>query len=145
MDLGNTSELFTEVELFKSLTEAEQKRLAEVMDVKTFPVNEFLFRENEPRVALYIIDQGAVELSVNDKFGGMKRLVVFGKYDFLSEGALLDDSPHSTSAKALVETKIYSISQEVFLDLFKNHPDIAKKILSRIARVIARRMQQGRG
>ena len=142
MNTKETQQILSEVKLFKDLSDEEQKKLTQIMKVKTLPAGNYLFKENEPREALYIILQGALELTRTQKFGGTKRLLVFGKSDFVSEGALLDDSPHSTSGKAVVETKVSMIFREDYLELFQKEAEIAKKILARIARVIANRMHQ---
>ncbi|MCJ7628022.1 MAG: aspartate ammonia-lyase, partial [Longimicrobiales bacterium] len=66
----------------------------------------------------------------------------FRARDFLGEGALMDDYPHSTSARALLPTRVFLFSREAFFSMFKEHPEMAMKILSRVARVVSRRMRQ---
>ena len=49
--------------------------------------------------------------------------------DFLGEGALMDDYPHSTSARALLPTRVFLISRDAFFSMFEEHPAMAMKIL----------------
>lgn len=135
-------EIIKDIELFAGLSDEERERLGKIFTFRTLPVGSYLFEANDPREALYVIIEGAVELIQSEKFGSSRRIVVFGKNDFVGEGALLDDSPHSLSAQALVESRIGLITRDAFQDLFQNDADIAKKILSRVARVMGRRMRQ---
>ena len=103
-------------------------------------MNKNVFTENNTRENLSIIYEGEVELFKTTPYGGEKRLSIFGKYDFLGEGALMDDSPHSTSARATVNSVILRLSRDKFKELMVDHNDVAMDILSKIARVISRRM-----
>ncbi len=73
--------------------------------------------------------------------GEEKKLSYFSKYDFLGEGSLMDDSPHSTSARAASKTTALILNRDKFTKLFEENSAVAVKILSRIARVISRRMR----
>jgi aspartate ammonia-lyase len=135
-------EFIKKIELFKDLNEDQNKLLAESLTVKEFEPNAIIFSENNPRKNLYIIYDGEVELFKKTPFGEEKRLTFFGKYDFLGEGSLMDDSPHSTSARSTIKTTAFLLTKIEFEKLIKDHGDIAGNILSHIARVISRRMQQ---
>jgi len=128
--------------LFKALTNDEIDHIVPHIETKTYKTGDLLFSENSPRKYVYLIYDGEVELFKTTPYGEEKRLTFFRKYDFLSEGALMDDYPHSTSARALIDTTALTISREKFESLFAEHPHLAAKILSRIARVISRRMRQ---
>jgi len=128
--------------LFKALTNDEIDHIVPHIETKTYKTGDLLFSENSPRKYVYLIYDGEVELFKTTPYGEEKRLTFFRKYDFLSEGALMDDYPHSTSARALIDTTAHTISREKFESLFAEHPHLATKILSRIARVISRRMRQ---
>jgi aspartate ammonia-lyase len=108
--------------------------------VENFPKDKNVFTENNTRENLSIIYEGEVELFKTTPYGGEKRLSIFGKYDFLGEGALMDDSPHSTTARATVDSIILRLSRDKFKELMVEHNDVAMDILSKIARVISRRM-----
>ena len=129
------------VELFNDLTESERELMAGAIEVREYPANTLLFEENSPRQRLYLVYNGEIELFKKTPFGEERRLAFFGRNDFLGEGALLDDYPHSASARALINTVVLTISREKFTDLCRNQPDIGGKILAHIARVISRRMR----
>jgi len=128
------------IELFKGLDDNQLQTVADKISVLNFQINGMVFSENNTRENLSIIYEGEVELFKTTPYGGEKRLSIFGKYDFLGEGALMDDSPHSTSARATVNSVIFRLSRDKFKELMIEHNDVAMDILSKIARVISRRM-----
>jgi aspartate ammonia-lyase len=135
-------EFLKKVELFKDLDTGERRLLTENIKVETFKPDQFLFKENAPRKYLFIIYNGEVELFKKTSLGEEKRLAFFGKYDFLGEGALMEDYPHSTSARAVIQSSVLIISTDKLPDLFKNQPEMSGKILSSVSKVISRRMRQ---
>jgi aspartate ammonia-lyase len=130
------------IELFADLDEEELEVVAGAAAVREYEQGDLIFEENTPRKNLFVIASGEVELFKKTPYGEEKRLSFFGKDDFLGEGALMDDYPHSTSARALLKTKAFTISREGLQSLSAGRPAIGMKILSRTARVISRRMRQ---
>ena len=125
------------IELFRGLTDEEYKILTCCVKQKTIKANDFLFQENGPRENIYIIYDGEVELFKSNPFGVELKLTYFRNGDFLGEGSLSSDSPHSTSARALVETTVLVVDNE----LFSKNASTTLKIFSNVARVISRRMR----
>jgi aspartate ammonia-lyase len=141
MEKGQIIEFIKKIELFKELTDDELKLVASGLQEKFYEKSELLFRENNPRKELYLIYDGEVELFKKTPYGEENRLSFFSKYDFLAEGSLVDDSPHSTSARALLKTKVFLINRDKFTDIVKTKGEISLKIYSQISRVISRRMR----
>jgi aspartate ammonia-lyase len=131
-----------QIELFKDLDDTEFDALIGRIKTDNLEMNQYLFRENTPRKKLFIIYDGEVELFKTTTFGEEKRLTFFGKFDFLGEGSMLDQYPHSTSARAITNSTVLTIDSADFQDLSKQEPALAGKILSKIARIISRRMRQ---
>lgn len=142
MQARQTIQFFKMIELFFDLDEKEIESVCQGVEEKEYKEGSVLFMEREPRRNLYLIIEGEIELFKKTPFGTEKRLSVFSKFDFLGEGALVDDSPHSTSARIIKDTLLYVITREKFTRLAEQHSDIALKILSRVARVISRRTRQ---
>ncbi|MBW6463112.1 MAG: aspartate ammonia-lyase [Dethiobacteria bacterium] len=130
------------IELFKTLSEKELMVIAGYVEERHYKADEYIFREFGPRNKLFIIYEGEVELNKTTPFEGKKRITIFSKYDFLNEGALMDDSPQSTSARALVNSSFLVLTREKLNDLSEIRPELAGKVLMKAARVIARRMRQ---
>lgn len=130
-------DFLNDIELFNGLTDDEFDVLIKNMEKKSFKTGELLFEQNGPRKDIFIIFSGQVELFKTIHFGAETKLSYFTRGDFLGEGSWASDSPHSTSARAVIDTIVYSIDKKYF---DQNGPT-AVKIFSNIARVISRRMR----
>lgn len=137
MDIKLVEKFVREIELFRGLTDDEFVTLSKRLVEKNYKVGEFLFHENGPREDVFVIFEGRVELFKSNAYGVETRLAYFSKGDFLGEGSLGSDSPHSTTARALEPTAVYSINR----DFFTENPAASFKVFSNIARVISRRMR----
>ncbi|MBI5539011.1 MAG: aspartate ammonia-lyase [Bacteroidia bacterium] len=137
MELNEILLFLKKIELFRDLNENEFKELAKSVKEKKYVPNELLFRENGSREDIFIIYNGEVELFKSNTYGVETRLTLFGKGDFLGEGSWANDSPHSTTARALQPTTVLAINR----DFFNKSADTTLKIFSNIARVISRRMR----
>ncbi len=141
MRTENIIDFLKEIELFNDLKEEQLALLAEGIIQKDLKTNENLFVENYPRTDLYLIYNGKIELYKKDSFGKEQSLRIFGDYDFLAEGALMNDDNHSTSARAVQDTEVLCLSRNHFNDFAKDHPDMIITILSKVSKIISRRMR----
>lgn len=130
-------EFLKTVELFNGLNNNELEIVSEALSRIKLKEGEFLFKQNEPRDAIYIIRKGEVELFDKDPLGKDRKLVIFSQGDFLGEGVLSEGTKHSTSAKVISDITLYKIHR----DSFKEAGEITMKVFSNITRVISRRMQ----
>ncbi|MDZ7741577.1 MAG: aspartate ammonia-lyase [Bacteroidota bacterium] len=131
-------EFIRKIELFRGLSDNGLETVATNIMEKSLDKGEYLFSEGAPRQNIYIIESGEVELFKKTPYGEENRLALFSEGDFLGEGSLMDDSPHSTSARTTLPTK----SLIVDVSFMMEHGTLAVKILSNVARVISRRMRQ---
>ncbi|MBP9119408.1 MAG: aspartate ammonia-lyase [Ignavibacterium sp.] len=134
------NEFLKHIQLFKGLSDTQLEAICDKVKVENFSINSMVFNENNIRQNLFLIYEGEVELFKRTPYGGEKRLSIFSKYDFIGEGALMDDSPHSTSARATINSVIITLSRDNFKELMKEQNETALAILSSIGRVISRRM-----
>ncbi|UCC45473.1 MAG: cyclic nucleotide-binding domain-containing protein, partial [Candidatus Zixiibacteriota bacterium] len=130
------------IELFKELSEKERSLMVPLVEIQKFEANQLLFEENSPRRKVFMIHRGEVELFKRTPYGEEKRLAFFGACDFLGEGALMDEYPHSASARTLLKTTLLTISRDDFNRLCADRPEVCIKLLSQVARVISRRIRQ---
>jgi len=140
MEKTEIKKFLKHIQLFNDLNDLQLDAVCNKLTTKNYSSNSLLFSENNIRKNLYLILDGEVELFKRTPYGGEKRLSIFSKYDFLGEGALMDDSPHSTSARAKVNSTILILTRDSFKELMKEQNETAPAILSSIGRVISRRM-----
>ncbi|HOP06193.1 MAG TPA: aspartate ammonia-lyase [candidate division Zixibacteria bacterium] len=142
MDRLTKVEFLQRIELFKDLDNEELELIVQLLESRLLEANQLLFEQHAPRRFLHLIEDGSVELFTTTALGEEKRLATFSRFDFLGEGVLMDDYPHSTSARAVLPSRLLVLSRKQFEQLTADYPSIATKLLSRVARVIARRMRQ---
>lgn len=138
MELQKIHDFISKIELFKGLDESELQKVTGAFEEASFKAGEYLFTENSPREAIFIIYEGEVELFKSNSLGAETKLSYFTHADFLGEGSLTDESHHSTSAKVKTDTFGFILWKK----FFEENGPIALKIFSNIARVISRRMGQ---
>jgi len=140
MEKSHIKEFLKQVQLFKELNDSQLDAICDKVKLENYSTKNFLFSENNIRKNLFLIYEGEVELFKRTPYGTEKRLSIFSKYDFLGEGALMDDSPHSTSARATKDSKIFILTSDSFKELMKEQNETALAILSSIGKVISRRI-----
>ncbi|MCF8236281.1 MAG: aspartate ammonia-lyase [Bacteroidales bacterium] len=138
MKQGNFADFIKHIELFRGLSDNGIITVASNIEERNLDSGDFLFSEGAPRTNIYIIREGEVELFRKTPYGKEDRLALFSEGDFLGEGSLMDDSPHSTSARTTLPTKVLIVDVSFMME----HGTLAVKILSNVARVISRRMRQ---
>jgi aspartate ammonia-lyase len=137
MELADKIHFISAIELFKGLSGEEIRVIAEEAKVREYQPGELLFAENAPRREIFLIAEGKVELFKTTAYGDEQRITFFARFDFLGEGSLMDDAPHSTSARAVEKSTILTLDRE----LFRSSGSIALVILSNITKVVSRRMR----
>lgn len=138
MGVKEINRFITDIELFKGLSAEEIENVAAAVETREYAVGEYLFQESNPREAIYMIYSGEVELFKKSAFGAETKLSYFSRLDFLGEGALNEESAHSTSARARQNTTVLLLKRS----FFELNGATALKIFSNISRVISRRMRQ---
>jgi aspartate ammonia-lyase len=130
------------VNLFKTLDNKELETLSGFFMQRSYEKGSYIFKEHSPRNSVFIICSGEIELIKRTPFGEEKRLSFFRSKDFLGEGSLMDNYPHSTSARAMTNSELLALPHPALKKLFDEHPSIALKIYRHLAKVITRRMNQ---
>ncbi len=100
---------------------------------KEFPAGTVLTREGDTGDEMFIIQSGKVKIikRVGDR---EKLLAVLGPGDFFGEMAILLQEPRSADAVVEEDAKILVITSQTFRDMIKANPDIAFKIMKKLAK-----------
>ncbi len=137
MEQSKIVEFIQNVDLFRGLDPTELKDLCKNLEEIDYAPGTLLFAENSPRRHIFIIYDGTVELFKATENGQEKRLASFSPGDFLGEGSWDEQSVHSTSARAIVPTRVFALKRPFFVE---NGPQ-AVKIFSNIISIVSRRMR----
>jgi CRP/FNR family transcriptional regulator len=95
---------------------------------------ELIFQEGMPASGIYLICRGKVKLVQQTPDRRKKQILkILGTGDLLGEETFFAGGRHTTYARALEPTQLYFFSGEDFLDFLKRHPEMALKLLERLA------------
>ncbi len=89
---------------------------------------EFLFRENDPADALYIVVNGRLRATALDSNGLTVDLGEVGAGETVGEYALLTDNPRTASVSAIRDSSMIKVSADALQTLLANHPQAVFKL-----------------
>lgn len=141
MDFKEIVDFISKIEFFNDLDTAELKQLSDKMIVQNYNSGIYLFKENKNRQSVFILYAGDVELVKKTPQSEQKRLAYFSMGEIIGEGAFVDDSPHSTSARTVTACTVLTLSKVDIDEVFKQNPSLGLKISMRLAKVISKRMR----
>jgi aspartate ammonia-lyase len=101
---------------------------------------DYLFHESTPRQWLGIVTEGDVEL-VRGQHGHSVRIGLANAGALLSEGVVLDDSAHSTSAVTRQGAQVWQISRANLDAIRTEKPEVFYRIVGQIARRLSDRLR----
>jgi len=123
------------------LTEKELRRVGSIVHRREYGARERIFRQGDPGLGMYVIEEGEVEIVYSDENGAEKELAILGAGDFFGELSLLDESPRSASAIARVDSRIIGFFRPDLLELLNLSPKSGTKILLKLGEVIGSRLR----
>jgi len=94
----------------------------------------------DPVHGVGFIEAGEVEI-VRGLHGAQTRLAVLGPGAMIGEGALLDDSAHSTSAFTRHGATVLAVPRAAWDSLRGSHPDIYYRIVAHVAQRLSERLR----
>lgn len=109
--------------------------------VTHFPKGSWIFREGEAGDAMFIIQDGEVEI-ISEVKGRQVRLALLEEGDFFGEMAILEDLPRIASARAAQACELLRIDASTFDQMARHNPEIPVRMLRKLS---ARLRQLGKG
>jgi aspartate ammonia-lyase len=106
----------------------------------TYKGGDYLFHESAPRQWLGLVMEGEVDL-VRGQHGHSVHLGLAQPGAVLSEGVMLDDTPHRTSAVTRQGAKIWQIPRAELDKVRAEQPEVFYRIVGQIARRLSDRLK----
>jgi MFS family permease len=103
-------ELLRGIDVFTPLPPATIEHLASALVEVAVPRGEVVFKKGDPGDLFYAIDEGTIEVLVEDR-----PPVVLGHGDFFGEIALLRDVPRTATVRARTDAKLYALGRDEFI------------------------------
>jgi SulP family sulfate permease len=144
-DLGQELAL-DELCLAKGLTAEDMTAIARYFKRRAFAAGQWLFREGEAGDALYMLAQGTVTISLTQRDptangAGAIRLATMIPGVMFGEMSLLEGQPRSADAVATTDIVVYEMHKADFARVMTEHPDLAARLSTNMAREIAARLR----
>jgi len=117
------------VSLFAGMNPKYVKGLAAICAERTFKAGDYLMKQGEDGIGLFIILAGKVRVEKTDPQGCKVELAENGAGDILGEMAVFDGAPRSASVAAVVETSCLVLASWEFNAFLKAHPEAALELL----------------
>ncbi len=117
------------VELLGGLTPEQLARIASIARESKFAPGRVVFDGSKPLDALYIVIDGAVELSRDGQV-----LVEAGPNQVLGAWALFDEDPMAVTATSREDTRLMRISRDDFYDLLADNIEIVAALFSTLVK-----------
>jgi len=111
----------SDIEMFRGLSAREQSRLFGNMEKIEFPAGTPIFHQGEAGDAMYVIDDGSIELLTVDDEGVRNTLAVLKPGDAFGEMSILTDTDRTASAIARLDSTLYRLRAETFNELLENN------------------------
>jgi CRP-like cAMP-binding protein len=135
--------------LFQDLTQRQLKFVANIVHLRKYRKDEAIFRQGEVGVGMYIIVQGAVDITVEEnqaQEGPHRREVVMTKLgtgDFFGELSLVEEGGRrSATAAATDNTTLIGFFKPDLLEILERNPAAGVKITLRLGEVLGRRLRE---
>ena len=131
------------MDIMNNMQEDELKLLQQMLKQEFWHKKQAVFREGDTETDLYIVIKGSVSIKkhLSDSVES-KRLVTFGPGSVFGEMALIDNSPRSADAWADTNCELMRLPHAAFLELCRDHPQVANKLLSNIATEISFKLRR---
>jgi CRP-like cAMP-binding protein len=126
------------VELLRGLSPEQLARIGSIAREEKFPPGKVVLDPGKPADALYVIVDGAVELSRSGQV-----LTVARQNEVLGAWALFDESdPMPVTAKTTEDTRLLRIGRDDFYDLLSDNSEITSAIFSTLVKRFRKLVEQ---
>jgi aspartate ammonia-lyase len=136
-------EIIENIPALREIEREKAERIAELFSEQHFAPGEVIHSEGSRRERLLIIVSGMVEVS---RVAAGARpgvpLITYVSGDTLSEGILLDDAEHSTTAVAKTPVVVWGASGDALRDVLDHDSDLKAHIYGRLIRRLAERLDR---
>lgn len=130
----------SQTELFRNLTDGEMRIVDDFVHSRHFLAGEVVFDAGEEGLALYVIVNGTVAVSLPGQHDAP--MAELQPNTFFGELGLLDDWPRSAQAQAVTDAELAVLFRGDFERLMQSHAGIASKIAMQLAHHLGQRLRE---
>jgi CRP-like cAMP-binding protein len=124
--------------LFKNVSDAVLKLVAQAAEEVTFSQGETVASESEPAKALYLVRTGTVRATRD----GLKGSVIFGSGESFGQMSLLDGGPAGMTAVAVERVEAVALRPQRLAETLGSNPAAGFELFRAVARSLAARLRR---
>jgi CRP/FNR family transcriptional regulator, cyclic AMP receptor protein len=124
--------------LFTALDDAQAASLRASMDSVKISKGGILFKEGDEGEHVYVIVDGKLKLGTSSGDGRENLLSILGPGEMFGELSLFDPGPRTSTATAVTDAKLLSLSHEKLIPWLKGNPEVSLHLLARLAQRLRR-------
>ena len=124
--------------LFTALDDAQAASLRASMDPVKISKGGILFKEGDEGEHVYVIVDGKLKLGTASGDGRENLLSILGPGEMFGELSLFDPGPRTSTATAVTDAKLLSLSHEKLIPWLKGNPEVSLHLLARLAQRLRR-------
>lgn len=132
-----TIEELQQIPIFRELTTDELRYLARNLEVREYKKDEVIYQEGEIPGLLYIIQQGAVEITKKTPTGHRQVIAMILAGHFFGELSFLENRRHAARARATVDSRLFLLHRFVYDEMEKEQPLLIHKLLREVILVMS--------
>lgn len=130
-----SKEFLGKIPIFKFLPEEDHISLISLWKMKMMKAGEVLFRKGEPGSAMFVIEEGEIEIILPvDPPVNEVQLSILKEGEFFGELSLFADTPRTATARALADTRLVEMQRGDFITFVMERPSVAISMLSEMAK-----------
>lgn len=131
-------DVFRKAPLFTALDDVAAASLRASMDSVKIAKGSVLFAEGDEGDHLYVILEGKLKLGTSSGDGRENLLSILGPGDMFGELSLFDPGPRTSTATAVTDAKLLSLSHKNLIPWLAVNPAVALNLLERLAQRLRR-------
>ena len=124
--------------LFTALDDAQAASLRASMDSVKIGKGGILFKEGDSGEHVYVIVEGKLKLGTSSGDGRENLLSILGPGEMFGELSLFDPGPRTSTATAVTDAKLLSLSHAKLIPWLRENPDVSLQLLARLAQRLRR-------
>ena len=103
---------------------------------RIFQPGQLIYLQGAQPDAFYYLKEGAARSFISLPDGEERIITIHQTGDLMGEASFFDQCPRVTSAMAIKECQVFSVSRSQLEDIFSRHPELAQPMLQYLARTV---------
>ncbi len=128
--------------LVKGLDDGDLALLSDAFHEKAMSEGTTVFIENMPGESLYLVKQGAVQISKMMAEGEEKTVIILGPEEVFGEMAIISGGHRTATARIAETARLLSMNKKDFESLCDRHPRLGIKLMRNIIGMFSERIRE---